>query len=88
MRPGRYLLMTTPVEVISHGSEQRFTGMSYQTTGVIVSSQGHVIPISSPVYHMQNQNFRVKTYVDYLDDVEVSKGRSLIKVNARMRRFY
>jgi hypothetical protein len=77
MKPGRYYIVAQNQNVTSTGSET-------VVDGVAVVSNGFGVPIGT-VQQYRNQDFRVKTPVEYGEFVEVKAGQNEVKLESRMR---
>lgn len=77
MKPGRYYIVAQNQNVSSTGSET-------VVDGVAVVSNGFGVPIGT-VQQYRNQDFRVKTPVEYGEFVEVKSGQKELKIESRMR---
>jgi hypothetical protein len=77
MKPGRYYIVAQNQNVTSTGSEP-------VVDGVAVVSNGYGVPIGT-VQQYRNQDFRVKTPVEYGEFVEVKNGQKELKIESRMR---
>ncbi len=77
MRPGRYYIVAQNQNVTSTGSET-------VVDGVAVVSNGFGVPVGT-VQQYRNQDFRVKTPVEYGEFVEVKTGQKEVKLESRMR---
>lgn len=77
LKPGRYYVMAQSQNISSAGSEPVLDGMA-------VSYNRFGIPIGS-VPEYRNQDFRVKTPVDYGEFVEIKPGQKELKLESRMR---
>lgn len=77
MKPGRYYIVAQNQNITSTGSETVIDG-------VAVVSNGFGVPIGT-VHQYKNQNFNVKTPVEYGEFVEVKHGQKELKVESRMR---
>lgn len=77
MKPGRYYVVAQNQNVTSTGSET-------VVDGVAVVSNGYGVPIGT-VQQYRNQDFRVKTPVEYGEFVEVKSGQRELKIESRMR---
>lgn len=75
LKPGKYHLIAENVDVSSTGTEVVVTGASVVSNGVY----------SAPVTHYGTQNFRVKTLVEYDEEVEIQPGQQELTVESRMR---
>lgn len=77
MKPGRYYIVAQNQNVTSTGSET-------VVDGVAVVSNGYGVPVGT-VQQYRNQDFRVKTPVEYGEFVEVKSGQKELKIESRMR---
>lgn len=77
MKPGRYYIVAQSQNVTSTGSET-------VVDGVAVVSNGYGVPVGT-VQQYRNQDFRVKTPVEYGEFVEVKAGQNELKIESRMR---
>lgn len=84
LRPGKYYLLALNQNIYSNGNETVVTGVSQQTVGYMVGAYG-AVPITNPVVHTQNNNFRVTTEVEYSEFIEIPPGKNEISIEARMR---
>jgi hypothetical protein len=75
LKPGRYYVFVATQDIITTGSETVRDGTS-------VVSDGYY---SAEVAHYRNQDFRVKTPVDYGETVEIKPGQKELKLESRMR---
>lgn len=77
MKPGRYYIVAQNQNVSSTGSETI-------VDGVAVVSNGWGVPVGT-VQQYRNQDFRVKTPVEYGEFVEIKSGQKELKLESRMR---
>jgi hypothetical protein len=77
IKPGRYYIVAQNQNITSTGSET-------VTTGVAVVNNGFGIPIGT-VQQYKNQDFRVKTPVEYGEFVEIQSEQKELILESRMR---
>lgn len=77
MKPGRYYIVAQNQNITSTGSET-------VVDGVAVVSNGYGVPVGT-VQQYRNQDFRVKTPVEYGEFVEIKTGQKEVKIESRMR---
>ncbi|PKO36680.1 MAG: hypothetical protein CVU33_17100 [Betaproteobacteria bacterium HGW-Betaproteobacteria-6] len=75
LKPGSYYIFVPPQSITSTGTELVKNGNSVVTNGLY----------SAEVAHYRNQDFRVKTAVQYAEYVDISPGQKEIKIESRMR---
>lgn len=75
LKPGKYHLIAENVDISSSGTEVVVTGTSVVSNGIF----------AAPVTHYGARNFRVKTLVEYDDEIEVPPGQQEVTVESRMR---
>ncbi len=77
MKPGRYYIVAQNQNITSTGSET-------VVDGVAVVSNGYGVPVGT-VQQYRNQDFRVKTPVEYGEFIEITSGQAEVKLESRMR---
>lgn len=75
LKPGNYYIYVPPQDILSTGTEAVRSGTSVVTDGIY----------SAEVAHYQNQNYRVKTMVEYAEYVDIGSGQKEVKLESRMR---
>lgn len=75
LKPGKYYLYVPPQDIHSSGTEAVRSGTSVVSDGIY----------SAEVAHYQNQNYRVKTMVEYAEYVDIDSGQNEVTLESRMR---
>lgn len=75
LKPGSFYIFVPSQNIISTGTELVRDGSSVVSNGIY----------SAEVAHYSNQDFRVKTEVQYSEYVDIAPGQKEIKLESRMR---